>query len=150
MCKQIWDLTSILLFHAVFCLQGPIFVIHACKNMWISELPWKTNPTFLCKVTDWEARGQAYCIFLFCTPPSHTCTLSEPSPLWKEKNLCCMTLTATAGFPEALLHGCHCLVLRQCSLTGQPPAAMLGHPGTHTAFHYAQEPTAPAYQYLHG
>lgn len=92
-CKQIWNPTSILLFPAVFWLQGAIFVIHACENMWISELPWKTNPTFLCKVTDTDVRGQAYWFFLLFTHPSHTQAPNEPSPLWKVKNLCSTALT---------------------------------------------------------
>lgn len=79
-----------------------ICVIHSCENMWVSELPWKTNPTFLCKVTDWDARGQAYWFFLLSTLPSHTRTVNEPSSLWKVTNLCCMTLTVTAGLPRAL------------------------------------------------
>lgn len=136
MCKQIWNLTSILLFPAVFWLQGAICVIHACRNMWISELSWKTNPTFLHQVTDWDVRGQAYWIFLLFTHPSHTQTLNEPSPLWKVKNLCCTALTVTARFPRARLHDCHCLVLRQSLLAGWPPAATLGQPGLPQPLHY--------------
>lgn len=142
----------------VFCC---FLLFSSCKNlcdscMW-KDVDFRTalrnkSHNFYAKSQTGKLEVKLTEIFLLFTPLSHTCMLNEPSPLWKVKNLCCMTLAVTARFPRALLLDYHCLVLRQCSLTGWPPAATLGQPGLTQTLHYccSQETTASVYQSLHG